>query len=473
LISFPPTLTLTHKPDDKPMSAPNQTSAARPYDNRRLFLLSVIALTTTGIGFSIRTNIASDLQADLFDPIDKLQSGGMVASVLGVAFLGYAATIAIGSPLLDYIGMGRLLKLSSFLFMMGNGIVVVSPHLTRAPSLYWVVWAGMLILGLGWGLVETVVNPLAASLYPDEKTHKLNLLHAWWPGGIIIGGLLGLALSQAHLNWQIQMAAVMVPAAAYGLLAAGQKFPPTERVSAGVPARRMFQEACRPFFILWFLSMFLTAAAELAPGQWVDLALTRTVGMKGIWLLIYVSGLMFVMRHFAGQLARKLSPVGLLWISCLLASLGLVALSVANSKITGLLAATVWGVGVCYLWPTMLGATSERFPRGGALLTGLMGTGGTLSIYFFLPQMGKIFDHAKIRAAGGAEAFQGLSGDKLDGVLAYAAQYSFRMVAILPAILLLVFGAIWLYDRARGGYRPEKILPVPAPATLEAPAELL
>ena len=87
-----------------------------------------------------------------------------------------------------------------------------------------------------------------------------------------------------------------------------------------------------------------------------------------------------------------------------------------------------------------------------------MGTGGTLSIYFVLPQMGKIFDVAKIRAAGGDEAFKELSGDKLNEVLTYASQYSFRVVAILPAILLVVFGAIWLYDKARGGYKPEKIV---------------
>src|SRR5213078_3771829 len=114
----------------------------------------------------------------------------------------------------------------------------------------------------------------------------------------------------------------------------------------------------------------------------------------------------------------------------------LVALSVANSPITGLLAATLWGAGVCYMWPTMLAAASERFPRGGALLMGLMGTGGTLAIYFVLPQMGKIFDTAKIRAAGGEEAFKALSGERLNAVLTYASQYSFRVVAILPAILL-------------------------------------
>jgi hypothetical protein len=219
----------------------------------------------------------------------------------------------------------------------------------------------------------------------------------------------------------------------------------------------MFRELLRPFFLVWFLSMFLTAAAELAPGQWVDIALTRTVGMKGIWLLIYVSGLMFVMRHFAGPLATRLSPVGLLWVSCLLASAGLLLLTVANSPVTGLLAATVWGTGVCYMWPTMLAAANERFPRGGALLMGLMGTAGTASIYFVLPMMGRVFDDAKIRAAGGEQAFKSLQGDQLTNVLSIAAQTSFRYVAAFPAILLIVFGIIWIADRARGGYKPERI----------------
>jgi MFS family permease len=179
--------------------------------------------------------------------------------------------------------------------------------------------------------------------------------------------------------------------------------------------------------------------------------------MKGIWLLVYVSGLMFVMRHFAGPLAHRLSPVGLLWMSCLLASVGLLLLSVANSPVTGILAATVWGTGVCYMWPTMLAAASERFPRGGALLMGLMGTAGTLSIYFVLPMMGQVFDRAKVVAAGGEQTFQALQGEELNRVLAIASQTSFRYIAALPAILLVVFGLIWLYDRAKGGYRPEKI----------------
>ena len=220
----------------------------------------------------------------------------------------------------------------------------------------------------------------------------------------------------------------------------------------------MFRELRSPLFFVLFCSMFLTAASELAPGQWVDLALSRTVHMPGILLLVYVSGLMFVMRHFAGALGRMLSPIGVLWVSCLLASIGLFALSFANSPVTGLLAATVWGTGVCYMWPTMLATASERFPRGGALLMGLMGTAGTLSIQFVLPIMGSIFDHKKVEAAGGDAAFQALQpGAELDRVLGLAAQLSFRYVAVLPAILLLVFGAIWLYDRSKGGFKPERL----------------
>src|SRR5438128_1246396 len=203
---------------------------------RSLFLVSVIALVTTGVGFSIRGNIAGEMQTTLFDPIDKLRSAEMVATALGIVFLGFACTIAIGSPLLDYIGMGRLLILSSLCYFAGTGLVVFSQHLQGALSLYALVCLGMLIIGIGQGLVETVINPLTASLYTEEKTRRLNTLHAWWPGGIIMGGLLGLAMTRLHLNWQIQMGLVAVPAAVFGAMTLGQKFPPTELVAAGVSA---------------------------------------------------------------------------------------------------------------------------------------------------------------------------------------------------------------------------------------------
>lgn len=440
------------------MSTPAAADKHAEYDKPKLFILSVIALATAGMAFGVRGDIGGSLQAHFFDAVDPANSARLIGEVMGILFLGFAFAIAIGSPLLDYLGMGRLLGLSSLCFTTGTLVVLFADKLAGSLSVYWVLWTGMLLTGIGQGLVETVINPLAATLYPEDKTHKLNVLHAWWPGGIVIGGLISYGMGRMDFGWQAKLSIVLLPAVVYGAMVLGTKFPPTERVASGISAGSMFKELGRPLFIILWLSMFLTAAAELAPGQWVDIALTRTVGMKGIILLIYVSVLMFVMRHFAGTLAHKLSPIGLLWVSCLLASAGLLLLSVANSPITGLLAATVWGTGVCFMWPTMLASASERFPRGGALLIGLMGTAGTLSIKFVLPLMGDIFDKTKIKLAGGEAAFNALKGDKLNEVLGAAAQKSFQVVAILPAILLIVFGAIWLYDRSRGGYRAEKIV---------------
>jgi MFS family permease len=438
-----------------PVTVPVDRHAA--YNKSRMFLVSVLALFTAGVAAALRADVASDLQRIFFDPIDKAHSAEMIGAVLGVPFLGFAFTIAIGSPLLDVIGMALLLPLSGALFIAGTLTILFASNLAGSASVYNVIWTGAVITGIGWGLVESVINPLTATLYPDEKTARLNELHAWWPGGLIAGGLLGYGLSRAGLGWQIKLAIILVPAALVVLLCLGMKFPPTERAASGISMGEMFRELLKPMFLVLFCSMFLTAASELAPGQWVDLALTRTVHMQGILLLVYVSGIMFVARHFAGPLAHRLSSIGLLWVSCLLASLGLVSLSVANSPFTGVLAATVWGGGVCFMWPTMLATASERFPRGGALLMGLMGTAGTLSINFVLPAMGKIFDAKKIELAGGDEAFRSLTGDRLNQVLGLAAQASFRAVAVLPAILLIVFGAIWLYDRSRGGFKATKL----------------
>jgi MFS family permease len=443
------------------MSAPKvQTPASSgdrhaEYNKSRIFLVSILALFLAGVAASLRADVASDIQKIFFDPIDRAHSAEMIGAVLGVPFLGFAVTIAIGSPLLDIIGMGLLLPLSAACFIVGTAIIIFASSLASGPAIYNVIWGGALLCGIGQGMVETVVNPLIATIYSDEKTAKLNALHAWWPGGLIAGGLLGYLLTD--LNWQAKLAIGFLPGIAVLALCVGLKFPPTERAASGISMGQMFKELLNPMFVILFLSMFLTAASELAPGQWVDLALTRTVHMQGILLLVYVSGIMFVARHFAGPIAHKLSPIGLLWVSCLLASIGLVALSVANSPVTGLLAATVWGCGVCFMWPTMLATASERFPRGGALLMGLMGTAGTLSINFVLPAMGRIFDDKKVELAGGDAAFKALAGDKLNEVLGLAAGASFKAVAILPAILLVVFGAIWFYDRSKGGFKAVKI----------------
>ena len=306
------------------------------YNKTRLYFVSCLALTMAGINYSMRATTADALQKVYLDPVDPIHAATMIATVLGLPFLGFAFTIAIGSPLLDYIGMRLLLPLSGICFSLGMLTIIFADRFASGAGIYNVLWVGALITGIGWGLVETVVNPLIATLYPDEKTGKLNSLHAWWPGGIVIGGLLGVGMSSLDMSWQAKLAVVFVPAIAVVLLSLGLKFPPTERAASGVSVGEMFRELANPLFVVLFLAMFLTAASELAPGQWVDLALSRTVHMPGILLLVYVSGLMFVMRHFAGALVHRLASVGVLWVSCLLASLGLVALSFADSPVLGL-----------------------------------------------------------------------------------------------------------------------------------------
>ena len=128
------------------------------YNKPRMFFLSVMALLTAGISFSMRTSIADDLKTTFFDPIDSLHSAQMIGSALGVAFLGFAFTIAIGSPLLDTIGMGRLLAGSGACFIIGTLTVVFAGKIAEGAAIYNVIWAGMVIIGIGWGMPENLIS---------------------------------------------------------------------------------------------------------------------------------------------------------------------------------------------------------------------------------------------------------------------------------------------------------------------------
>lgn len=437
------------------------------YPAGKIFFLSSAALFTAGLSFSLRGAIAGGIETEVLSKIDAANSGMLTGQVLGIAFTGFALTLFLGSVFLDRLGMGRALLLSSFCFAGGTLLAVFSDRLGGAGESYNFLWAGYLLSGLGWGFVEASVNPLVAALYPADKTHRLNVVHAWWPAGVLVGGVVGGALS--GVGWRMQFAIVILPAILVGALCLGTRFPRTERAASGIAWGDMWREILRrPMFLVWWACMFLTAASELAPGQWIDFTLTRTVGMRGIWLLVYVSLMMFVFRHFAGTVVHRLgSPIALLTFSVALAALGLMLLPRATSPVMGLLAATVWGFGVCFLWPTMLANVSERYPRGGELFIGLMGVAGALAIQFVLPALGAIFDRAKIELAGSADSFAALEGDELQTVLRQAAQVSFETNAILPAILIVVFGVIWLYDRAHGGYQPESIDEAPGAAAAD------
>lgn len=421
-----------------------------PLDRRRLYHIGNLSIFMIGLGFAVRATIAPDLQADIYNHIDLANSASMVGEALGITFTGFALTLLFGSALVDWVGMKRMLLLSAVGYIAGSVGLLVAATMPVGDSVETIVLLSLLLTGLGWGAVEAATNPMIAALYPEEKTHRLNILHAWWPAGIVVGGLLGVAISALGLPWKLNVLVLMFPALVLAWMVMTTVFPVTERVAKGVSYRDMLLELLRrPLFWVFWLCMYLTAAAELAPGQWVNISLSNIVGMQGIVLLVYVSALMFVMRHFAGPIVEKTSSVGLMFISCIAAGVGLYALSLADSPLTAFAAATIWGAGVCYMWPTMLAIVSERFTRGGALAMGLMGFAGGMSIQFVLPQMGAIFDAAKAEAAGGVDMLAGLSPEAMVEVVRYASVESFQSVAVIPLILIPVFGLIWFYDRSR------------------------
>ena len=278
------------------------------------------------------------------------------------------------------------------------------------------LFAGTLAVGLGNGLVEAFVNPLTATIYPDRKTEKLNLLHVWFPGGIVIGGLVAYALTLLHLGWHVKMGFILVPTVLYGLLFLGQEFPATERVQQGVSTAAMYKAVARPLFLVLVFCMILTASTELATNQWIAYILSNTARLAagGILVLVWINGLMAVGRWFAGPLVHRISPIGLLIGSATMSAIGLVGLSLADSPPTAIAAATVFAIGICYFWPTMLGVTSERFPEGGALALAIVGGVGTLSAAIFTWILGGMYDRLGPRLA-------------------------LRYMAVLPVILIAVF----------------------------------
>lgn len=425
---------------------------AKTYNVRAIFWICVLALLTAALSFSIRTGASGAIKAALLDPADAAHSGEMIAAALGNSFLGFAISLLIISPLLDKIGAKRVILFASLCFVAGPILILLSPAMDGIDAVYGLLTIGMIVSGLGWGATEASINPVTTALYPDDKTGRLNILHAWWPFGIVVGGLLSLLFfNSLDLDWRLLIALIPIPGAIFGIWALRHEFPKTESTALGVPFGEMIAEPFkRPTFWIFFAIMFMTASAELAPGSWVDVALTQTVGMPGILVLVYVSAIMFIMRHFAGALAHRFSDMGLLCLCCLPAAAGLYFLSIANSPLTAFLAATLWAVGVCFMWPTMLAAVARRYPRGGPWAIGLVGFAGAMAIYALLPEIGKVYDRAKLDQAGGADAFAALQpGPELNAVLAAAAEASFQAIAIVPVVLFVIFGAVWFAERSQ------------------------
>ena len=421
-----------------------------PLRRGRLFIVALLALFTGGAAVSMRAATAVHMRTEYLDPIDPANAGAMLGTALGAAFAGFAITLLLASAVLAKIGFRNALIAAAVLMIAGFALVAHAGSLGLSP--YTGLLVGMVVQGLGWGLIETVINPLTSAIYAEDRVSRLSILHAWYPAGVVGGALMGLAADGAGIPWRWELGALMVLCLAFAVLAKIENFPPVSAsTDAPVTPGEMIKATIQsPTIFLWVILMMFTAATEFAPGQWVDVALSQIVGMRGIWLLVYVSALMFVMRHFAGPLVKVLGNVGLLIFSAIFATIGLFALSMVDGPIGAILASTAWGFGVCFFWPTMLATVAERYPRSGTMVFGLMGAAGAACTWVVLPTLGAIADSAKLAAAGGdAHLVATAEGDQLQQILAAAATASFRSIALIPLVLIFVFTAIKIADRMR------------------------
>ena len=379
--------------------------------------------------------------------------------IFGAGLWPFAISIVLFSLVIDRIGYGRAIAFA-FVCHLASAIITMCAPLVLAhagsgadqiaagrASGYWILYVGNFIVALGNGTVEAVINPVVATMFPRAKTKWLNILHAGWPGGLVLGGILAIGLVHLNLNswlaannlslWQVQMGIVFIPLVIYAVLMIGCKFPVSERVEAGVTYREMLKEAGvlgalvvvslivfevsndleglkiifqgdtwtrplfsvgsmgfdlrlvakvvvilgivgafgayvrsfgRPMFIFLILIMIPLATTELGTDSWITSLMSTEmprIGLDAGWVLVYTSFIMMVLRFFAGPIVHRISPLGLLAVSAAIAALGLVSLSLSAGLMI-FAAATLYGFGKTFFWPTMLGVVAEQYPKGGA-----------------------------------------------------------------------------------------------------------
>jgi MFS family permease len=416
-----------------------QTVTRRP-----LFVASCLALLVTSLSFGIRAGILDRLGVQF--GLDKAELGTIAAT----AFWGFPLAVVIGGMVVDIIGMKRLLVLA-FLFHIAGILLTIFAGKFGNP--FWALFISTLCIGIANGTVEAACNPLVATLYPNDKTTKLNHFHLWFPGGIVIGTLIVYFFDKAAIGWQIQVAMMIIPAVIYGLLFAKQKFPVTERVASGISTSEMYRSLLNPLFFFLIICMFGTAITELFTGQWIQVLLNN-VSQNSILILTVTTGVMVVGRGFAGPVVHRLSPAGVLLGSAIFSALGLYLLGHTSGNML-FVGALVFGIGVCYFWPTMLGFVSENLPKTGAVGINLMGGAGMFAVSLYMMFMGGVYDNKivkhlpagadlKLYNSGGATA-------EMKAALADANKAAgpevINTTLIIPLILIVAFAGLFFYMR--------------------------
>jgi MFS family permease len=397
-------------------------------NEKRLLWAGFMAILAAGVGFAIRGGIFHDWQAEFGF------TGGQLGAIGGFGFTGFCFGIVVGGVLADKLGYGKLVIVAFALHVL-SAIVTFMASPSNKDSAYNFLCAGMFIFAYANGTLEAVANPLVATLFPSNRTHYLNILHASWPLGMIIGAVLGWILDdKMQIHWKYQLALYLIPTIAYGVMFFGQPMPKSEASKKGLSLGDMFKDvgiaggavvcfllaiffgntlglimppdtarilgyvigaACLGgmafitkfsmgsilLFVL-FIAHALVGAVELGTDGWIQ-NITGSIlsSQEGKFLFIFTSSVMFALRFCAHFIEKKLgfSPVGILLVCSILACIGLNLTSGVSTFVMAMLALTVYGIGKTFFWPTMLAVASDRFPRTGAVAISFMGGIGMLS----------------------------------------------------------------------------------------------
>ncbi len=398
----------------------------------QLFVASCLALLVTSLSFGIRAGILSRLG------VEFELNNAQLATIASTAFWGFPLAVIIGGMVVDIIGMKRLLLLA-FVFHLA-GIL-----LTVFATGYWTLFISTLLIGIANGTVEAACNPLVATIYADDKTTKLNHFHLWFPGGIVIGTLLVYFLDKVGIGWQVQVGLMAIPTLLYGFLFNRLSFPVTERVASGITTDQMYRSLLNPLFIVMIVLMFGTAITELFTGQWIDVLL-KNVSDNAILLLTIETGIMVIGRGFAGPVVHRFSPTGVLLLSAILSAVGLFMLGNYTGNML-FLGAVVFGMGVCYFWPTMLGFVSENLPETGAVGLNLMGGAGMFAVSVYTYFMGGYYDKLLGNHLPAGTAVAQATAEQLNEAKKLAGPEVLNVTLLIPVVLIVAFTVLFLYMR--------------------------
>lgn len=413
-----------HANDSAHTSAP----AGSAPNAQRLLWAGFMAILAAGVGFAIRGGILGQWAEQYGFTQTEL------GAITGGGLTGFGIIILLSSLIADRIGFGPLMFAAFLMHLVSAALTLATGAAFAAggkPLAFQCLFWGMFLFAIGNGIAEAVVNPLVAALFPKNKTHYLNILHAGWPGGLILGGLASYFMAGSEATkpvaWQTQISLFLIPVIFYGLMMLGQRFPKSEASSSGVSFRDMLGElglvgaaviCCllALFFksdlglpplvaagiglallavfgattgwrfghlLLGFLLLVhaMVGYVELGTDSWIS-KITGTImasSANGLLLFVYTSSLMFILRFFAGPIVERISPLGLLAASAIFGAVGLTLLGNAEGAVMCIVAATVYGIGKTFLWPTMLAVVSEQFPKGGAITIGAAGGVGMLA----------------------------------------------------------------------------------------------